>query len=203
MGHHGPVPGPQLRPETDYDGEAFADGLDGGSAGGSRFLECTFRGCDLSELKASRARFSETNLYAVHGAGLDLAESTWADCVVQGARLGAVALYGSELARVRFEGCKIEFANFRGATLVDVEFVDCQLVEADFAEAKLTRVSFEGCRLVSPDFGRGTFKDVDLTGADLAGPRGVAGLRGATVSALQLIDLAPALAHELGLKVAD
>ena len=47
---------------------------------------------------------------------------------------------------------------------------------------------------MSPDFTKGTFKDVDLTGADLAGPRGVAGLRGATVSALQLIDLGPALA---------
>ena len=104
---------------------------------------------------------------------------------------------------MRFEGCKIEFLNLRGATLRDVEFVDCQLVEADFAEAKLTQVSFEGCRLVSPDFTKGTFKDVDLTGADLAGPRGVAGLRGATVSALQLIDLGPALADELGIKVAD
>ena len=56
---------------------------------------------------------------------------------------------------------------------------------------------------MSPDFTKGTFKDVDLTGADLAGPRVVAGLRGATVSALQLIDLGPALADELGLKVAD
>jgi uncharacterized protein YjbI with pentapeptide repeats len=199
MSHYGPM----LEAEMDYDGAAFTDDLSGSSAGGARFLECTFQRCDLSELRAPRSRFSETSLYAVHGAGLDLAESTWADCLVQGGRLGAVALYGSELARVRFEGCKIEFLNLRGATLLDVEFVDCQLVEADFGEAKLTRVSFEGCRLVSPDFTKGVFKDVDLTGADLAGPRGVAGLRGATVSALQLIDLGPALADELGLKIAD
>ena len=192
-----------LRAETDYDGEVFDDDLSGSSAGGSRFLECTFQRCGLSELRAPRSRFSETSLYAVHGAGVDLAESSWSDCLVQGARLGAVALYGAELARVRFEGCKIEFLNLRGATLVDVEFVDCQLVEADFAEARLTKVSFEGCRLVSPDFTKGTFKDVDLTGADLAGPRGVSGLRGATVSDLQLIDLGPALAAELGIRVAD
>ena len=194
---------PMLRAETDYDGEVFADDLSGASAGGSRFLECTFQRCDLSELRAPRSRLSETSLYAVHGAGLDLAESSWSDCLVQGARLGAVAMYGAELSRVRFEGCKIEFLNLRGARLHDVEFVDCQLVEADFAEARLTRASFEGCRLVSPDFTKGTFKDVDLTGADLAGPRGVAGLRGATLSALQLIDLGPALAAELGIRVAD
>ena len=154
---------PMLRAETDYDGEVFADDLSGASAGSSRFLECTFQRCDLSELRAPRSRFSETSLYAVHGAGLDLAESSWSDCLVQGARLGAVAMYGAELSRVRFEGC----------------------------------------RLVSPDFTKGTFKDVDLTGADLAGPRGVAGLRGATLSALQLIDLGPALAAELGIRVAD
>ncbi len=199
MGHYWPM----LRPETDYDGDAFSDDLSGSSAGGSRFLECTFQRCGLSELRAPRSRFSETSLYAVHGAGLDLAESSWSDCLVQGARLGAVAMYGSELSRVRFEACKIEFLNLRGATLLDVEFVDCQLVEVDFAEASLKRVSFEGCRLVSPDFTKGKFKDVDLTGADLAGPRGVAGLRGATVHALQLIDLGAALAAELGIKVAD
>nr|WP_272955475.1 pentapeptide repeat-containing protein [Pedococcus badiiscoriae] len=142
-------------------------------------------------------------MYAVHGASVDLAESSWIDCLVQGARLGAVALSGAELTRVRFEGCKIDFLNLRGARLRDVAFVDCQLVEADFAEAVLTGVSFAGSRLVSPDFTRGTFKDVDLTGADLAGPRGVAGLRGATISALQLIDLGPALADELGLTIAD
>jgi len=199
MGHYGPV----LRADTDYDGEVFTDDLDGSSAGGSRFLECTFQRCDLTELRAPRSRFSETSLYAVHGAGVDLAESSWSDCLVQGARLGAVAMYGAELSRVRFEGCKIEFLNLRGARLRDVAFVDCQLVEADFAEATLTAVTFDGSRLVSPDFTKGTFKDVDLTGADVAGPRGVAGLRGATISALQLIDLGPALAAELGIKLAD
>lgn len=195
--------GGMLLPETDYDGDVFTDSLAGVSAAGSRFLECTFQRCDLSEFTAPRARFAETSLYAVHGAGLDLAESSWSDVLVQGVRLGAVAMYGADLARVRFEGCKIEFLNLRGATLRDVQFVDCQLVEADFAEATLRQVSFEGSRLVSADFSRGTFADVDLTGADLAGPRGVAGLRGATVSRLQLIDLGAALADELGIVVTD
>ena len=95
MSHYGPM----LRAETDYDGEVFTDDLSGASAGGSRFLECTFQRCDLSELRAPRARFSETSLYAVHGAGLDLAESSWADCLVQGARLERLIL-GLALAYV-------------------------------------------------------------------------------------------------------
>jgi uncharacterized protein YjbI with pentapeptide repeats len=192
-----------LRAETDYDGEVLTGDLSGQSAPQARFLECTFQRCDLSEVKLQGARFGDTGVYAVHGAGVDLAESTWLDCVVQGARLGAVQLYGAELRRVRFEGCKIEFLNLRGATLVDCQFVDCQLVEPDLSEATLTQVSFEGTRLVSPELGRATLRKVDLSAAELLGPRGLTGLRGATISAAQLIDLAPALAAELGIVVSD
>jgi uncharacterized protein YjbI with pentapeptide repeats len=81
--------------------------------------------------------------------------------------------------------------------------VDCQLLEPDLAEATLNQVSFEGSRVVAPDFGRARMSDVDLSTADLVGPRGLSGLRGATISPLQLIDLGPALAAELGIVVAD
>lgn len=192
-----------LQTDADLDGEVLTGDLSGQSAANARFLECTFQRCDLTELKAPRARFSDTGLYAVHGAGVDLAESSWLDCVVKGARLGAVQLFGAELRRVRFEGCKIEFLNLRDARLADCAFVDCQLVEPDFAQATLERVDFAGSRLVAPEFGRATMKDVDLSGAELSGPKGLAGLKGATVSPVQLIDLAPALADELGIRVAD
>ena len=192
-----------LEPDADLDGEVLTGDLSGSSAPNTHFLECTFQRCDLSELRAPRARFADTGLYAVHGAGVDLAESTWLDCVVQGARLGAVQLHGAQLRRVRFEGCKIEFLNLRAATLADCAFVDCQLVEPDLSEAVLEKVDFDGSRLVAPEFGRARMKDVDLSGADLAGPKGLAGLRGATVSQLQLLDLAPALAAELGIRVAS
>jgi uncharacterized protein YjbI with pentapeptide repeats len=187
----------------DYDAETFRDDLSGQVADHARFLECTFEGCDLTELRARRARFSETSMYAVHGAGADLSESTWLDGVVSGARLGAFALHGAELTRVRFEGCKIEFLNVRGATLRDVSFVDCQLVEPDFAEAKLTRVDFSGSRLVAPELGRSILSGVDLSGAEVTAPRGLASLGGATISRLQLIDFAEAFAVELGVTVTD
>lgn len=199
MGHYGRV----LRAQTDYDAQVLTGDLSGQSAEGARFLECTFQRCDLSQARLGQARFGDTGLYAVHGAPVDLAESTWLDCVVQGARLGAVQLYGAELRRVRFEGCKIEFLNLRGATVVDCQFVDCQLLEPDFAEATMTRVSFEGSRLVTPEFSRARLSDVDLSAAELTAPRGLTGLRGATISGAQLFDLAPAFAAELGVVVAE
>lgn len=193
----------RLRADSDHDGEVLTGDLTGQHTENTRFLDCTFRDCDLTEVRAARARFADTGLYAVSGAGVDLAESTWLDCVVQGARLGAVQLHGAELRRVRFEGCKIEFLNLRAARLDDCVFVDCQLVEPDLAEAVLTGVRFDGTRLVSPDFRAARCTDVDLSAADLVAPRGVTGLKGARVSSVQLVDLAPVLAHELGIRVAD
>ena len=107
------------------------------------------------------------------------------------------------LRRVRFEGCKIEFLNLRGAKLWDVQFVDCQLLEPDLAEAQLTRVEFDGGRVVGPEFSRARLKDVDLSGSTVTAPRGVAGMAGAKISRLQLIDLAEAFAVELRLTVVD
>ena len=199
--HHDHVAEHVLVPGGDHDGETFEGDLSGQDAGAARFLECRFEGCDLSEVRAPRARFSETGLYAVHGAGLDLSGSTWQDCVVQGGRLGAVALYDADLSRVRFEGCKVDYLNLRGARLRDVQFVDCQLVEPDFAEATLTGVDFSGSRVVAADFGRATLSRVDLSEALLTAPRGVASLGGATISRLQLIELADAFADELGITV--
>jgi uncharacterized protein YjbI with pentapeptide repeats len=192
-----------LTPDGDFDGEVLSGDLTGQDAGNARFLECTFQRCDLSDLRAPRARFSETGMYAVHGAGVDLSETQWQDCVVSGARLGAVQLFGADLCRVRFDGGKVDFLNLRGATLRDVEFVDCVLTEPDFGGATMTTVSFDGCRLIQPDFSQATLKHVDLSGAELAAPRGLASLSGAIISRLQLIDLAPALAGQLGIKVTD
>ncbi|WP_141774661.1 pentapeptide repeat-containing protein [Phycicoccus sp. SLBN-51] len=194
---------PRLMAGDDLDGEVLTGDLSGQDAGSARFLECRFEECDLTELRAPRARFAETTLYAVRGAGVDLAESQWLDCVVTGARLGAVQLFGAELRRVRFEGGKVDFLNLRGATLREVAFTDCVLTEPDFGGATLEQVTFEGCRLVAPDFNQARMKKVDLSGAQLSAPRGLASLSGATISRLQLFDLAPNLADQLGITVAD
>lgn len=194
---------PRLTAGGDFDSEVFTGDLSGQDAGTARFLECRFEECDLTELRAPRARFADTTLYAVRGAGVDLAESGWMDCVVSGARLGAVQLYGAELRRVRFEGGKVDFLNLRGATLREVQFVDCVLTEPDFGGATLKQVMFEGCRMVGPDFNQAQMTAVDLSGAHLAAPRGLASLSGATISRLQLFDLAPVLADQLGITVAD
>jgi len=104
--------------------------------------------------------------------------------------------------RVHFDQVKLDAVNFRGAALIDVVFTDCLLREVDFGGAKLTRVRFPGCTFEEADFSRAKLADVDLRGARLHFKAGLDALRGATIDGGQLVELAPALAAHLGLKIA-
>jgi uncharacterized protein YjbI with pentapeptide repeats len=100
-------------------------------------------------------------------------------------------------------GGKIDFLNLRQARLRDVVFESCVLVEPDFGGARLERVEFVDCALRAADFTAATLTDVDLRGAaELDIAAGVDRLAGAVISAAQLLDLAPVLAGQLGIRVA-
>src|SRR5580693_5859697 len=137
------------------------------------------------------------------------AECSWTDAWFSGCVLAGVQAFSSVLRRVTLRGCKLDSVNFRECKLTDVLFEDCVLRDADFGGAKLTRVRFPGCTLGDADFTKVTCTDVDLRGATLGGD-GVAGiragydsLRGARIDTLQLMTLAPLLAHHLGIAVED
>ena len=83
------------------------------------------------------------------------------------------------------------------------------LRDVDFGSAKLSEVRFPGSTLVGADFTHVDCKDVDLRGArlgteDTAGIKaGYDSLSGTRIDSLQLMTLAPLLAHHLGIKVTD
>lgn len=63
-------------------------------------------------------------------------------------------------------------------------------------------MTFDDCTLARVDFSDARMKDVDLRGAaavDIA--RGIERLSGAVISASQLLDLAPAFAAQIGVRV--
>ena len=177
--------------------------LSGGHFEGTSFLECALVGCILDDVHLESSRWSECTWERVGGVGVVLAQASLTDVTIDGCRLAAVSAWGSTWRDVTVRGGKIDFLNLRGAALKDVQFVDCVVSELDLGEATLAGVSFDGCTLVEPEFSRGSYAAVDLSGATLRSPRGVASLRGATVSRVQLIELAEHLAGELGIRVAD
>ncbi|MEU7147319.1 pentapeptide repeat-containing protein [Streptomyces sp. NPDC045456] len=193
----------ELETEGDYDGLEFADtDLTGQSGRGARFMDCALRRCALDEAVLSRARFIDSVLDGVRGVGTDLSQVSLRDVEVLDARLGGVQMHAAVLERVVVRGGKIDFLNLRKAKLRDVAFEGCVLVEADFAGAELGRVSFDDCTLTRADFSGVRMRDVDLRGvARLDIARGIDRLAGAVISSAQLMDLAPAFAAEIGVRV--
>jgi len=198
-------PGGELTPDGDYDGLEFRDKDFAGQSGeGARFMDCALTGCALEETRLGHARLLDSVLTGVRGVGTDLAEATLRDVELVDARLGGVQLHGAVLERVLVRGGKIDYLNLRSARLRDVVFEDCVLLEPDFGGARLERVTFTDCTLKGADLTAATLVDVDLRGAaELDVTRGVDRLSGAVITHAQLLDLAPVLAAQLGLRVAE
>jgi uncharacterized protein YjbI with pentapeptide repeats len=199
--HSGP-----LEVEGDYDSVHFhrLDFTADDSANGARFLESAVTDCVLSGSTLRRARMNELWASGTRLTGVSLAESDWVDSALVGCSLAGLEFFGAVLRRVVFRRCKLDSVNLRAARLHDVVFEDCVLRDVDFAEARLEGVAFPGSRLERAHFGRAVLKKADLRGAvaiDLAD--GYDSLRGAVISSVQLLDLAPALANTLGIVVRD
>ncbi|MEV5380597.1 pentapeptide repeat-containing protein [Streptomyces nondiastaticus] len=198
-----PHDGAELEPEGDYDGLAFTDaGFAGQSGIGARFLDCGLYRCALDETELVAARFTDCVLDGVRGVGTDLSKAGLRDVEILEARLGGTQLHGAALERVVVRGGKIDYLNLRGAALKDVTFEGVVLSEADFGGARLERVVFRDCTLRRADFTGARMTDVDLrTVAQLDIARGVDHLAGAVISPSQLLDLAPAFAAQIGVRV--
>ncbi|WP_217211110.1 pentapeptide repeat-containing protein [Streptomyces sp. AC550_RSS872] len=194
-----------LEPDGDYDGLEFREeDLTGQDGAGARFMDCALTGCALDETRLHHARILDSVLTGLRGVGTDLAESTLRDVELVDARLGGVQLHGAVLERVVIRGGKIDYLNLRKAKLKDVVFEGCVLVEPDFGGARLERVEFVDCALKGVDLTGVTLAEVDLRGAaELDIARGVDRLSGAVISSGQLLDLAPVLAAQLGIRVED
>jgi uncharacterized protein YjbI with pentapeptide repeats len=192
-----------LAAEEDYEGLEF-DGCDftGAVAPAASFLECAVRRSVLDEARLPRAQVLDSVLDGVRGVGTDLSGARLRDVEIRDARLGGVRLGGATLTRVVVRGGKIDYLNLRQVELKDVAFVGCVLVEPDFGGARLERVSFEDCDVRGADFTQATLREVDLRGAArLEVARGADRLAGAVITPGQLLDLAPVLAAQLGLRV--
>jgi uncharacterized protein YjbI with pentapeptide repeats len=193
-----------LEPGRDYDSLAFTDrNFTGQDAADARFLECRLERCSVEGLSLRRARFVTSVINEIHGASVDLSDSSWRDVDMTGGRLGAMVLAGATLLSVRLRGLKLDFVNLAAARLDDVVFEDCTIGGLDARAGQLRSVSFVDCDVRELDIAEAHMTRVDLTGARLQTLIGVEALRGAIVTRAQLFDLAPLLAAKLGIEVRE
>lgn len=165
------------------------------------FTECIFRSVSLQGSPMARVTFGDCRIEEVNAPVLESPESGWWNTAVVGGRIGSAELYGSTFRSVKFERAKLGYLNLRRAKIKDVEFRDVHIEELDAGGANLERVTFIDCTIDTLALNGAKLKDVDLRGARLRTLSGITALKGATVSFEQLMDLAPILANELGLRV--
>jgi uncharacterized protein YjbI with pentapeptide repeats len=202
--HLVPSQGP-LEREQAYDTVHF-DGVrvEDAECGSARFTECAFSSVTVTGGHFRRSKFNDVWLHTVRWVGADLAETDWLDAEVVSGAFAGLEAFSAQLRRVIFHNCKFDSVNARAATLRDVTFSDCLLREVDFAGATLTNVAFPGSTLDGVRFENATLSKADLRDAAALGiTAGHDCLRGAVITSGQLLDLAPMLAHTLGLEVAD
>jgi uncharacterized protein YjbI with pentapeptide repeats len=161
--------------------EVAGDDLSGTRLEGAAFLSCEFRSveADVARWRGVSARLT----------------------TFRGSRMTGVQLNECQLRETLFVETRLDMANFRMAKLERVTFRDCSLNEADFADAELDTVRFESCRLNGASFRGARCRATDLRGSSLEDLDGAGGLAGATIDAVQLMELAPALARHIGLRV--
>jgi uncharacterized protein YjbI with pentapeptide repeats len=162
---------------------------------------CRFDGLELQTWALRGARIIESAFAGANVPAVSAARGGWRDVEIRDSRFGSVEAYDAAWRGIRFTRCKLGYVNLRGAEMLDVAFVDCSIDEIDLLDASARRVAFEATRIATLNASGAGLIDVDLRGADLGQVIGMAGLRGATISADQLQMMAPALAELAGLSV--
>ncbi len=173
-----------------------------------RLTDATLDGCRLVDLHTPTLRLEGSSLRDVvlHRPDVALVQAwstRWRDVHLDAGRLGAVDAYESDWGSVRLSGVKLTYLNLRGSQVADLLLEHCRLDTLDLNQAQVRRLCLIDCQVDTLDVRAATLSDVDLRGAHLSTIEGLPDLRGATISSLQLQQLAGLLAHHLGLRVEE
>jgi len=197
-----PFAGASLEPHGDYDAVHFAVlDLEGQTADDAAFLGCRLERCGLDGVSMRRARVSECLLDEIHATSLDAADTVWRDSLMTVRRVGALLTIGATWSSVRVRGGRLDLVDLSGAKMAGVAFDGCSIGELDLGTAEARDLTLEGCQIELLDVTGARLVRADFTGAAIGAVKGVEGLRGASISASQMVDLAPQMAAHLGIKV--
>jgi len=191
-----------LQAHESYNGESFTvSDVSEHDLSGASFSECEFVELEANETDFRAATFVETRFDRLTAPIFTAPRSNFRDVSIEGSRLGSAEFYESTWKSVRFTHCRIGYLNLRGAHLQDVVFIDCRIDELDLGAATANRVSFENTQVNNLDLTRSVLTNFDLRSLELRQIVGVEQLKGTTINAYQLAELAPLLANHLGIVV--
>ena len=160
-------------------------------------------GGGFDDIDCRAARFLETRFEGVSADRLLASGSTWRASELQQCRFGALELDGAVLGSVGLTGSKCHRLNLSGAQLSDVLVDGCDIKECDLSSAVAQRVAFADTSIGTLTVTGANLLDLDLRGARIARIIGIGDLGGAVITEEQLSGLAPALAEQLGIGLAE
>jgi uncharacterized protein YjbI with pentapeptide repeats len=137
----------------------------------------------------------------VADAALRSDEPSWSGVALEDAQLGELERTGLSIVSSRLE--RVDLAAFTSATLERVTFEGCRMAQCDLQDSACESVRFLSCDLSECDLTDARFKRSELRGCELGGLHGVDRLRGAGIEWGDLLELAPALAATLGIRLLD
>jgi uncharacterized protein YjbI with pentapeptide repeats len=164
----------------------------------SRMQRVTLTGAILEKLELTDVVCDRIEGAALGTYKANLFRVGMTDCRFTGAEFAESYIEDCLFRNVKFDGTGFRFAAFKR-----VRFEQCIVRGADFSNAKLAHVTFSGCDFEATNFTSATCNLVDISSEDILQVKGLLGLKGATISAEQLIQLAPLLASELGFEVKE
>lgn len=128
------------------------------------YLNCTFGGCDFSELTLDQIHFEacvfESCNFSMTKLFCQLNDVQFVACKVVGADFSGLVSCANAL---QFIKSNLSYASFSDTKLPVSRFVDCALVECDFSGCDLSGSVFDRC-----DLSRSIFAQTNLERVDLA-----------------------------------
>lgn len=171
------------------------------SAAGFSIEQCRLGRVDFSAGAWQRASVRDVAARDGNWANLHTEDSTLERVALSTTRATGLQWTNGLVRDVTVTDSRVDLAGFRFSKLRDVEFRDCKLAGLDLTEAALTRVRFVDCDLSGAKLHHATMSQVAFDDCVLDDIDGIEALRGATITAADLMPLLDALARALGITV--
>lgn len=124
-------------------------------------------------------------------------------CEFEKCEFTGLQLPNAQVKDVVFTNCRMNLANFRQVKFERCLFVECDLNETDFAASTFTKTGFVECSLEKTEFSNCQNKQLFFDNCSLSSIRGISGLKNATVSQQNLIEIAPLVIADYGINVTE
>ncbi|MFD0994624.1 uncharacterized protein YjbI with pentapeptide repeats [Pseudoclavibacter chungangensis] len=180
------------------------EGLDGDvAAAGAELEACLVADASVSRLDLTGATLVDVEVRELRAIEVVAPGSRWRRVRIAGGRLGTLDLQGADLDEVELVDVRVDYLALGGARVADLVVAGCAIRALDLPNATLERVAFTDSRSDELDTNGLRARDVDLRGLEVGDVSSLDGLRGTTLTTLQVERLATTFARRAGIDVRD